>query len=59
MIRPKMSLANDGNYRELRWFSAWTLKDKLVDFQLPTDVSEIVSQISAPFGYAYIQFLDT
>ncbi|XP_020274404.1 glutamine-dependent NAD(+) synthetase isoform X2 [Asparagus officinalis] len=59
MIRPKMSLANDGNYRELRWFSAWTLKEKLVDFQLPTDVSETVSQISVPFGYAYIQFLDT
>lgn len=58
MIRPKMCLANDGNYRELRWFSAWSHKDKLVDFQLPTDVSETISQISAPFGYAYMQFLD-
>ncbi|KAJ6820440.1 glutamine-dependent NAD(+) synthetase isoform X1 [Iris pallida] len=59
MIRPKISLANDGNYRELRWFSAWTLKEKLVDFQLPTDVSETISQISVPFGYGYIEFLDT
>lgn len=59
MIRPKMRIANDGNYRELRWFSAWSLRDKLVEIQLPTDVSEIVSQISAPFGHAYMQFLDT
>lgn len=59
MIRPKMALANDGNYRELRWFSAWTVKDKLLDFQLPTDISDAVSQITVPFGYAFIQFLDT
>ncbi|KAJ0977061.1 hypothetical protein J5N97_012535 [Dioscorea zingiberensis] len=58
MIRPKMCLANDGNYRELRWFSAWMHKDRLLDFQLPADVSEAISQSSAPFGYGYIQFLD-
>lgn len=58
MIRPKMALANDGNYREFRWFSAWTFKDKLIEFQLPTDVSESISQHSAPFGYGYIQLLD-
>lgn len=23
LIRPKMMMANDGNYRELRWFSPW------------------------------------
>ncbi|XP_051214236.1 glutamine-dependent NAD(+) synthetase [Lolium perenne] len=58
MIRPKMSLANDGNYREFRWFSAWSYKDKLVDYQLPVDVSEAISQETVPFGYGYIQFLD-
>ncbi|XP_072950350.1 glutamine-dependent NAD(+) synthetase [Typha angustifolia] len=58
MIRPKMSLANDGNYREFRWFSAWTVKDKLMELQLPTDVSEAIFQDSVPFGYGYIQFLD-
>lgn len=25
-IRPKMSMANDGNYREIRWFVAWKLR---------------------------------
>eukprot|EP00268_Persea_americana_P054762 TRINITY_DN6309_c0_g1_i1.p1 TRINITY_DN6309_c0_g1~~TRINITY_DN6309_c0_g1_i1.p1 ORF type:complete len:734 (+),score=147.33 TRINITY_DN6309_c0_g1_i1:183-2384(+) len=59
MIRPKMSLANDGNYRELRWFSAWKHKDQLVDFQLPNNISEALSQRSVPFGYGYIRFLDT
>lgn len=58
MIRPKMSLANDGNYREFRWFSAWTFKDQLVDFQLPNCISEGLEQDSAPFGYGYIQLLD-
>ena len=26
LIRPKMVLANDGNYRELRWFVPWMKK---------------------------------
>ncbi|GLU06039.1 hypothetical protein SLE2022_231050 [Rubroshorea leprosula] len=59
MIRPKMWLANDGNYRELRWFTAWKQKDQLVDFQLPHEISEALLQKSVPFGYGYIQFLDT
>ncbi|KAJ4840935.1 hypothetical protein Tsubulata_001148 [Turnera subulata] len=59
MIRPKLWLANDGNYRELRWFTAWKHKDGLEDFLLPPDVSEAISQNSVPFGYGYLQFLDT
>ena len=59
MIRPKMWLANDGNYRELRWFTAWKSKDQLIDFQLPFEIAEALQQKSAPFGYGYIQFLDT
>ncbi|KAL7149828.1 hypothetical protein ABFS83_05G067300 [Erythranthe nasuta] len=59
MIRPKMWLANDGNYRELRWFTAWKQKDCLDDFLLPSDISESLSQTTVPFGYGYIQFLDT
>ncbi|KAA8540782.1 hypothetical protein F0562_024299 [Nyssa sinensis] len=59
MIRPKMWLANDGNYRELRWFTAWKQKEQLVDFQLPYEISEALTQKTVPFGYGYIQFLDT
>lgn len=59
MIRPKMWLANDGNYRELRWFTAWKQKHQMVDFQLPTAIADAISQYTVPFGYGFIQFLDT
>lgn len=59
MIRPKMWLANDGNYRELRWFTAWKERNQLEDFLLPCDISEALSQKTVPFGYGYIQFVDT
>ncbi|KAL0326691.1 UNVERIFIED_CONTAM: Glutamine-dependent NAD(+) synthetase [Sesamum angustifolium] len=60
MIRPKMWLANGGSCGELRWFTAWKQKEPLLDeFLLPTHVSEALSQTTVPFGYGYIQFLDT
>lgn len=50
LIRPKKFLANDGNYRELRWFSSWT-KDRIVqDFFLPAIISVLFNQTIAPFG---------
>ena len=30
LIRPKMSLANDGNYREMRYFTPW-LRSRYVE----------------------------
>ncbi|XP_057773674.1 glutamine-dependent NAD(+) synthetase-like isoform X2 [Salvia miltiorrhiza] len=60
LIRPKMWLANGGGCAELRWFTAWKQTEpRLDDFLLPSDVAEAISQPTAPFGYAYIQFLDT
>ncbi|CAL5214994.1 unnamed protein product [Lathyrus oleraceus] len=59
MIRPKMWLANDGNYRELRWFTAWKQRDRLDDFQLPLHVSQALDQKSVPFGYGFVKFQDT
>lgn len=59
MVRPKMCLANDGNYRELRWFTAWKQRDQLVDFQLPFEISQALGQKSVPFGYGFMQFQDT
>ncbi|OIW09899.1 hypothetical protein TanjilG_32048 [Lupinus angustifolius] len=55
MIRRKMWLANDGNYRELRWFTAWKQRDELVDFQLPIEISEALGQNSVPFGYGFVK----
>ncbi|WOG88094.1 hypothetical protein DCAR_0207327 [Daucus carota subsp. sativus] len=59
MIRPKMWLANDGNYRELRWFTTWKHHEELVEFRLPAEIAEAISQDSVPFGYGYMQFIDT
>ena len=50
LIRPKMYLANDGNYREMRWFSPWTRLKQVVSHKLPCFVQEVLSQESAPFG---------
>ncbi|KAI3928492.1 hypothetical protein MKW98_024093 [Papaver atlanticum] len=58
MIRPQIWLANDGNYIELRWFTAWKQSDGLEEFLLPPDVADAISQRSVPFGYGYIQFDD-
>ncbi|KAI3894379.1 hypothetical protein MKW92_040501 [Papaver armeniacum] len=40
MIRLKFCLADDGNYRELRWFTAWKQTDQLEEFQLPPDLHD-------------------
>ena len=49
MIRPKMILADDGNYREARFFNPWTKKG-LYDFPL----KDFGSQKSAPIGFGII-----
>ena len=59
LIRPKLYLANDGNYRELRWFSAWKNPQKLEELQLPCMISKEISQASVPFGDACLSFADT
>ncbi|KAJ1882829.1 glutamine-dependent NAD(+) synthetase [Coemansia sp. RSA 1722] len=59
LIRPKMYLANDGNYRETRWFSPWTKKGKMEEFVLPPLVAQATGQRTAPFGDALIGTLDS
>eukprot|EP00897_Mesotaenium_endlicherianum_P003817 jgi/Mesen1/3463/ME000194S02601 len=59
MIRPKMDLANDGNYREPRWFAGWKHARTTVDFVLPKLVADITGQHSVPFGDACLAFNDT
>lgn len=38
LIRPKLTLCDDGNYRESRWFTQWTNTDKVMEFVLPAEV---------------------
>jgi len=64
LIRPKLFLANDGNYREPRWFTAWsehytTSNAGLQEHPLPHSIRAITGQYSCPIGNAVLQCDDT
>lgn len=59
LIRPKMSMCDDGNYRETRWFSAWTKSLQIEDYFLPRMISAHTGQDTVPFGDAVIATKDT
>ncbi|KAL5492179.1 QNS1 [Sanghuangporus weigelae] len=59
MIRPKMWLANDGNYRELRYFTPWAKHRQVEDHYLPRMIQNITKQIKVPFGDAVVSTADT
>lgn len=58
-IRPKLWLANDGNYREMRFFTPWMKPTVVEDFLLPPEIQKITGQKIVPFGDAVISTLDT
>lgn len=49
-IRPKTILANNGNYRENRWFTNWDDSVNCCWFKLPFIVKELTKQDYVPFG---------
>ena len=61
LIRPKVCLANDGNYREMRWFTPYDERHwyDLQEFILPTDLVSVTGQRSCPFGIAVVECRDT
>uniref|UniRef100_A0A182MPM7 Glutamine-dependent NAD(+) synthetase n=1 Tax=Anopheles culicifacies TaxID=139723 RepID=A0A182MPM7_9DIPT len=59
LIRPKMIMCDDGNYRETRWFSPWTKERQTEDYQLPRFVALALGQDVVPIGDAVIATLDT
>lgn len=60
-MRPKLSLANDGNFREERYFTRWPRQDPplLEQHSLPPNVREVTGQRTVPFGEALLETLDT
>ena len=38
MIRPKLTMCDDGNYRETRWFTAWTRKQEIEDYRFSVNL---------------------
>ncbi|XP_008308891.1 glutamine-dependent NAD(+) synthetase isoform X1 [Cynoglossus semilaevis] len=59
LIRPKMTMANHGNYRELRWFSPWNQPRKVEEYFLPRMIQEVTSQETVPFGDCVLSTKDT
>ncbi|OCT83757.1 glutamine-dependent NAD(+) synthetase [Xenopus laevis] len=59
LIRPKMVMANEGNYRELRWFTPWSRIREVEDFFLPRTIQSITGQVTVPFGDAVLATKDT
>lgn len=59
LVRPKMILAMDGNYREGRWFTPWRQKRVLEALILPSLIRKITGQKTAPIGDGVLNFNDT
>ena len=59
MIRPKMWMANDGNYRELRFFTPWMRPRETEEHYLPRMIKDITGQNTVPFGDAVVATYDT
>lgn len=57
LIRPKMDLADDGNYREARWFRAWSRNRKVEPFVLPMCVRNVTKSgaRTCPIGPAILE----
>ena len=59
LLRPKLVLADDGNYREARWFTAWARPSCVETFKLPDCVAAVAGQATVPIGDAALAFQDT
>ncbi|XP_058382152.1 glutamine-dependent NAD(+) synthetase isoform X3 [Diceros bicornis minor] len=59
LIRPKMALANEGNYRELRWFTPWSRTRQTEEYFLPRMIQDLTKQETVPFGDAVLATWDT
>ncbi|XP_054553405.1 glutamine-dependent NAD(+) synthetase isoform X2 [Talpa occidentalis] len=59
LIRPKMALANEGNYHELRWFTPWSRSRQMEEYFLPRMLRDLTQQETVPFGDAVLATQDT
>ncbi|KAG0007070.1 glutamine-dependent NAD(+) synthetase [Modicella reniformis] len=59
LIRPKMFMANDGNYREPRWFTPWAKYRLTEEYHLPRMIQKITGQVTVPIGDAVISTHDS
>ena len=64
-IRPKFCLANDGNYREMRYFTPWYIDPsepgfgELQEYVLPRVIHDVTAQKTVPIGIFAVSATDT
>lgn len=59
LIRPKLKMCDEDNYRESRWFTGWAKLRQTEDYHLPRMISAVTGQTVVPFGDAVISTRDT
>ena len=59
LIRPKIHLCNDGNYREMRFFTPWGRPRHVEEYYLPRIMQEAQGALKVPIGDAVISTADT
>jgi NAD+ synthase (glutamine-hydrolysing) len=58
-IRPKLYLADDGQYRESRYFTPWARHNYCEEFYLPQSIQKVQGSLKVPFGDAIVSTPDT
>lgn len=58
LIRPKMCMADTGNYHESRWFTSWAQPRSAEEYALPEAIRTATGQTTAPFGDAVLDTAD-
>ncbi|CAD1809308.1 Glutamine-dependent NAD(+) synthetase [Candida parapsilosis] len=59
LIRPKLFLANNGNYREMRYFTPWNRPKYYEEHYLPRNIAKATCQSKVTFGDCVIETMDT
>jgi NAD+ synthase (glutamine-hydrolysing) len=59
LLRPKMWLAQDGNYREARYFTPWPFARRVEQYDLRHVGWRVSQQQFVPFGDAVVSTRDT
>lgn len=58
-IRPKLFMANSGNYRELRYFAEWRRPTEYEEYYLPRNIVRVTGQTKVPLGDVVLATVDT
>lgn len=59
LIRPKLLMCDEDNYRESRWFTGWRKLRQTEEYHLPRMIASVTGQSVVPFGDAVISTRDT